>query len=170
MSAPTPKSSRFWGQTPPRIKWIVGLLALFFIASLLVIGNFIWRDIVWKFEATDFAAQAGASDAKMYYSHGSHRLLEIAFINEDRADSGPIASLYEMKSAGRQQEGCDVYFLYQSRLLGAPHRITQESYLRAFNHMMRGMCANPGWFGPHGERLHANEGQTNRPPFKVIPE
>ena len=170
MSATAPKASWLWGATPRRIKWAAGVLFLLLLGSFFVIATFVERDFVWKLEASDFASEAGATDAKMFYSHGSHRLLEIALINEDTPDTGPIADMYEMKSAGRQTNGCDIYILYQSPSLGAPHRITQESYLRAFNHMMRTMCANPGWFGPHGERLQPDEGQTNRPPFKVTPE
>jgi hypothetical protein len=170
MSATAPKPSWHWGATPRRIKWTVGVLFLLLLGSLFVIAIFGERDFFWKFEATNVASQAGATDAKMFYSRGSHRLLEIALINEDKPDTGPIAGMYEMKPAGRQADGCEIYFLYQSPTLGTPHRITQESYLRAFNHMMRTMCANPKWFGPHGERLQPDEGQTNRPPFKAIPQ
>ena len=171
MNATNSKPSRFWGATPSRIKWLVCILFLLLIGLLLVIGNFMVREIVWKGEATNFAAQAGVSDARMYYSHGSHRLLEIALIDESgKPDTGPTPRTYDMKPTGRQADGFDIYYLYQSRALGAPLRISQESYLKSFNHAMRTMCANPDWFGPHGERLGKNEGNTNRAPFKPVPE
>jgi hypothetical protein len=171
MSAPGPKPSRFWGQTPRRIKWTVHLLALLLVGSLFAIAIFVEREYVWRFEATRFAEQAGAVDAKMFYSHNSHRLLEIAVIDESgKPDTGPIPSIYDMNPAGRQLEGCEVYFLYQSPVMGAPHRAAQQSYVKSFNHKMRTLCANPEWFGPQGERLQDDEGKTNRPPFKVIPE
>lgn len=171
MNSPVPRPSRFWGPTPHRIKWAGRLLVLLLIVSLFAFAIFIERDFVWRFEATRFADRTGAVDAKMYYSHGSRRLLEIALIDESgKTDTGPIPDIYDMKPAGRQAEGCDVYFLYQSPAAGAPHRIAQESYRRSFNHMMRTMCANPAWFGPLGERLQPNEGQTNRPSFRMIPK
>jgi len=169
MSESASKPSWLWGGTPRRIRWTVHILSLLIVVLVIVIANFFIREFFWKFEATRFAAQAGATDAKMYYSHGSHRLLEIQAIDESgKSDTGSIPGMYDMEPAGRQSEGCDVYFLYQSHACGAPHRITQQSYLLAFNRMMRVMCANPQWFGPHGERLRDGDGQTNRPSFKPI--
>jgi hypothetical protein len=170
MSATAPKPSRFWGTTPRRIKWFVGVLFVLLIGAVFAIAVLLFRDFIWKFNATYFAGEAGRGDAKMYYARGFPRLLELATFDDSHAvDAGPIPAHFEMRPAGRRQDGFDVYFIYVSSLEGSAERIPGESYVKEFNHQMRVIIANPDWFDSHGERLPDSPG-TNRPPFKRVPE
>jgi hypothetical protein len=170
MSATAPTLSCFWGTTPRRIKWFVQISFVLLAGSAIIIAILLFRDFVWKFNATYFANQAGCADAKTYYSRGSRRLLEIAVVDESgKSDVVRIPNMFETEPAGRQTDGLDIYFFYVSPSGGAPERITGESYVKGFNHWMRTLCANPDWFGPSGEPL-PDSTQSNRPAFKSVPE
>jgi len=168
MSAAAPKLSRFWGATPRRIKWFAGFLLILLVCAIFAVGVLLFRNIFWKINANYFAGQAGAADAKMYYSHGSRRLLEIAVIDESgKSDANRVPNMFEMEPTGRQTDGYDIYFFYISP--SGPQRITAQTYVKEFNHWMRTIYANPDWFGTNGEPL-PDSGRTNRTRFKRIPE
>jgi hypothetical protein len=171
MTTSDARRSRFWGDTPRRIKWLFILSLLLIVVACAGAGILFWQNVVWGWEATRFAGETGSYDAGMYYSRGRHFLLEIALIDEsDKLDKTPYRSLYELQPSGRRTNGCDIWFLYISPNMGRPHRVAQETYVKAFNHRMRTICENPEWFDARGERLPDDDGVTNRAKFKVIPD